>query len=93
MYESILNPSAAISHEYKVWLVDTTSEGYISGYIRQERPDGIDLVDSAGNVLKLSNDEIIERRESSVSLMPTGLSGGMTVDDLVNLVAFLETLK
>ncbi len=91
--ESILNPSAAVSHEYVVWVVRTFADGYLSGYIRSENDDEIELMDSGGNAIKIAQGDILERRKTNVSLMPTGLSAGMTAADLADIVAFLSTLK
>ncbi len=93
LLESILNPSAAISHEYKVYIVNSAKEGFLSGFIRSEDKDGFELMDSAGQVLRIENDDVKQKVESAVSLMPTGLAAAMTAQDLSDLVAYLETLK
>lgn len=91
--ESILNPSAAIAHEYQVWIVRTKSKGLRDGYIRNESAEAIELVDSNGDVTRVPTGEILERRKSPISLMPSGLSEGMTAQQLVDVTAFLSSLK
>jgi putative membrane-bound dehydrogenase-like protein len=93
LIESILNPSAAVSHEYQVWLLRTKSQGYVDGYIRTESKDALELVDSNGNTIRIPNAEIMARTKSAASLMPNGLSSGMTSQQLMDLVEFLTTLK
>ncbi len=93
LLESILNPSAAVSHEYKVWIIDTDSEGLLSGFIRTESAESLELVDSGGNVTTIAIGDIVERRETGTSLMPDGLSTALTAQELVDIVAFLESLK
>ncbi len=93
LFESILKPSAAVAHEYQVWLIRTKSRGYIDGYIRSEADDGIELVDSNGNATRIPAADVLSRVKSATSLMPTGLSSGMTTQQLVDLVQFLSTLK
>lgn len=93
LLESILNPSAAISHEYEVWLFHTENEGYVSGIIHGETEEAIELVDALTNITRIETKDIIERRKTTTSLMPTGLTAGLSVDELSDLVAFLETLK
>lgn len=93
LLESILNPSAAVSHEYKVWVIDTFSEGMLSGFIRTENDSALELVDSGGNVTGIEKKDILERRETGTSLMPDGLSAALTAQQLVDVVAFLESLK
>jgi putative heme-binding domain-containing protein len=93
LIESILNPSAAVSHEYQVWLLRTKSQGYVDGYVRTESQDALELVDSNGNTIRIPKAEITARTKSATSLMPTGLSSGMTSQQLIDLVEFLSTLK
>jgi putative membrane-bound dehydrogenase-like protein len=93
LLESILNPSAAISHEYKVWIIDSSIEGLLSGFIRSETSERLELVDSGGNVTVVDVKDIIERRETGTSLMPDGLSAALSAQELVDVVAFLESLK
>lgn len=93
IFESILEPSAAISHEYQVWIVRSRSKGHLTGYIRAEGPEGIDIVDATGATTRIKPDDEIERTKSATSLMPGGLSAGMTVQGLVDLAAWLEGRK
>lgn len=93
IFESILTPSAAIAQQFEVWIVNTKSQGFLTGYLRSDSAEAIDLVDSTGNVTHIPASDIIERRKSSTSLMPDGLTAGMSGQDLVDLVAFLSTLK
>lgn len=46
--ESILKPSAAVSHEYLMWVVKTWEDGYLSGDIRAESDDENEIMDSTG---------------------------------------------
>ena len=71
----------------------TRSQGYLDGYIRSETQDAMELVDSNGNTIRIQASDIVSRTKSATSLMPTGLSSGMTTQQLVDLVAYLSTLK
>lgn len=93
IFESILDPNAAISHEYKAWLVDTKDEEGLLGYIRAEGGGVLQLVDSTGAIRRIPSDTVIARQESTVSVMPSGLAAGISVQELVDLVEFLKTLK
>ena len=92
-YSGILNPSAAISHEFVVWIVDTNKGDVLTGYLRKDAADSIELVDSTGNVIALPSTDIAGRYKSNMSLMPNGLAAGMTAQELADVVAFLESLK
>ncbi|MCC6155467.1 MAG: HEAT repeat domain-containing protein [Candidatus Hydrogenedentes bacterium] len=93
LFDSILNPSAAIAPEYKVWILSSFEEGTLSGFLKTDTPDVIELMDSAGVTARLDPKDILERAESTASLMPTGLSSALTAQELADVVAFLQTLK
>lgn len=93
LLESILNPSAAIAPEYEVWLFNTEDEGFVSGIIHSESEEAIELIDALTNITRIETKDILERRKTTTSLMPTGLTAGLSVEELTDLVAFLTTLK
>ena len=93
LLQSILYPSAAISHEYEVWIVETEWDGFLSGFIVNEGDEEIQLMDATGTVKTLKDEDVIDKRKSATSLMPTGLAAAMTAQDLSDLVAYLATLK
>ena len=93
LLESVLDPNAAISHEYQAWYIDTKDEEGLIGFIRSENATTVELMDSAGVVKRIAVNSITQRETSPVSIMPSGLTAGMTVQELVDLIAFLETLK
>ena len=65
----------------------------ISGFITAEDDKGFTLMDSEGKTYAVNKDDVEAKRLSKVSLMPTGLAASMTAQDLMDLVAYLETLK
>ncbi len=93
LYESILSPSAAISHEYRVWILQTKSAGLVSGTIVEETNDKVTVRDANGKRISFEKSDVTGRTTSEASLMPEGLVGAMTVDDLCNIVEFLLAQK
>jgi putative membrane-bound dehydrogenase-like protein len=93
LLESILFPSAAISHEYEVWIVETEWDGFLSGFVMGESDKELKLMDATGTVKTLEKGSIIEKRKSVTSLMPTGLAASLSAQDLSDLVAYLASLK
>lgn len=93
LLQSILNPSAAISHEYEVWILETEWDGLLSGFIVSENDEAVQFKDASGAVKPIKKEEILDRRKSKTSLMPTGLAAAMSAQDLSDLVAYLTTLK
>ena len=93
LLESILNPSAAIGHEYKVWLIETRDGEWLNGYVHAENDETLEIVDATGQILTLKKEAITSREESDLSLMPTGLAAGLTAQELADLVAWLGALE
>lgn len=93
LLESILNPSAAIAHEYQVYIVETGNDGFLTGFIRSEDADSFELMDAAGNPARVLRSDVQSMRKSAISLMPTGLTAALTIQDLLDLVVYLEQLK
>ena len=88
-----MNPSAAISHEYKVWVVETRGGDHLTGYLQRETNYSLEMMDQEGNEVRIYLDNITDRYESTLSLMPDGLTSGMSADELVDLLDYLLTLK
>ncbi|MBA4063297.1 MAG: hypothetical protein C0501_06215 [Isosphaera sp.] len=92
--ESILQPSKAIADQYVQHAVTTTAEVTISGLLVGETPDAITLRDANGKDTTVPKKEVAgEVRKLKVSIMPEDIVAAMTEDELVDLAAYLETLK
>lgn len=90
---SILDPSAGISHDYETYNIVLNSGNIVSGILvsKTEAAITIKTAEAIDKVFLLSNIE--EMTKSPVSLMPADIQKAMTAKDLVNLLAFLSTLK
>ena len=93
IYESILFPSAAISHNFAAYTVVLANGNVVTGLLVSRTADSIAVKgnDAITRTYKMS--EVDEVKEQSVSLMPADLQKSMTADDLVNVVEYLTTLK
>ncbi|MGB8852685.1 MAG: PVC-type heme-binding CxxCH protein [Pirellulales bacterium] len=93
LYEAILAPSAAISHNYETYTALLDDGRSLTGLLVSQSPtevvirgaDGIDTTTPAGGI-----DELVKQ---PVSLMPADLAATLSVQELVDVVAWLETLK
>ncbi len=93
LYESILDPSAGVSPDFQlVHLTLASSEG-VSGFVINETGDTITLRLEGGIADEFAVDQVVARRESTVSAMPDDLQEQMSVDELVDLVEYLSRLK
>lgn len=93
MFESILYPSAAISHNFENWVV-LTDDGLVhGGLLVSETADELKLKDEKGIVRVIPAATIEEKSKSEASLMPADIQKLMTAAELVDLVEYLSTLK
>jgi putative heme-binding domain-containing protein len=90
LFESILKPSAAIQHGFETWTVRLKSGEIKTGLITEDGEEMIILrtQDSKDNEIKTA--DIAKRVKQEVSLMPEGLAGTMTLQELVDLVEWLS---
>lgn len=93
MLESVLFPSAGISHNYDAWTLLLVNGTTMTGLIASETDDEIVLIDNEAVRHTVATDDIDEKIRQSVSLMPADLQKIMTPQELVDVVAYLETLK
>ena len=90
---SILDPSAGISHNYETYNIVLNSGNILSGILVSKTAESITIktAEAIDKIIALS--DIEEMVKSPVSLMPADIQKAMTAKDLVNLLAFLSTLK
>lgn len=90
---SILYPSARIFSGYETVVVATSDGKVLSGLIKSDNADGVEIQDAEGKRIKVAKADIEDRKTSDLSLMPNGIVEGITPQDFADLVAYLETLK
>lgn len=93
LIRSVLEPSNRIASGYDTTTVVTDEGKVITGLLKSETPQELELLLADGKSAKVSIDSIEERQKSSLSLMPNGLKDGMTLEDFASIVAYLESLK
>ena len=90
---SVLNPSAQISSGYEPVIVALADGRILTGIVKSDTADGLEIEDADAKRLRIPKDEIEERKRSDVSIMPNGLAEGLKPQDFADLIAYLETLK
>ncbi|MBQ4915977.1 PQQ-dependent sugar dehydrogenase [Maribacter sp. MMG018] len=93
LYSSIINPSEGINFGYEGYTLKLKDGGRLNGYIlgRSETDITIKMMGATTKVIPEENIESIEEMKNS--LMPEGLDKVMKEGELVDLIAYLETLK
>jgi putative heme-binding domain-containing protein len=93
LYESILDPSAGISFGYEAWQVELKNGDEAYGLIVSETPEEIAIRNNTGLVTRYKKAEIKSRERMKLSIMPAGLQQAMSVNDLVDLIEYLASLR
>lgn len=91
--ESILDPSKVIASGYEPMLVITKTGQYVTGIVKKDAADGVEVVDSQGQLRRVATADIEQKAPQKTSLMPGNFKEILTVEDLHDLLAFLLTLK
>lgn len=91
--ESILDPKAVITVGYASVSVMTREGNLLSGIRKAEDDASIDLVDKDGKQIHISKDQIKKMKTQSISMMPSNFKEILGVDEIRDILAYLETLK
>jgi putative membrane-bound dehydrogenase-like protein len=93
LLESILYPSAGISHNYETYVVELKNGGLQEGLMASQTPDAVALKGADSIVRTFPRNEIERVRRSPVSLMPADLAKALTAQQLVDVLDYLQTLR
>jgi putative membrane-bound dehydrogenase-like protein len=89
--EAILYPSASFAREYETSKI-TTKTGSYSGVIKEQLPDVLVIATGPGSTVRVPRSEIVTVEPETVSLMPPGLLKQLNMQEISDLVAYLESL-
>lgn len=91
LLEAIMFPNSSFVPEFTPYQIETSDDVHM-GLIERETDSGITLrIDPQTRTL-VSRDAITAMNVSTLSLMPEGLDAGLTDEELIDLVTFLQTL-
>ena len=93
MYVSILDPSAAVSHNFETYSILTLDGLAVTGLLISETDEAVTLRNSEGIDKTVDQEDIEIFKKQKTSLMPQDLQKLLTVDQLVDLVEYTLTLK
>ena len=92
LLESILNPSAIITHGYQTVMILTKNRKFITGIKKNEDESGFDIVDKEGKNLYISREKIKKFKVQKISSMPSNFGDLLKVKDVTDVLAYLESL-
>ena len=93
IFDAILNPNAGISMGFETAEVKLRGGGQALGIVRSDTSEELVLALPGGSLQKFGKSEVQRVSKLSTSLMPSGLNQALTKDELVDLVAYLSSLK
>jgi len=93
LFESILYPNAGINHNYATYAVLLEDGRMLSGLLVSQTPDLVTIKVADAIVHRLPRAEIDSIEKQQVSLMPGDLQKVLSAGELVDLVAYLATLR
>jgi len=89
---ALLNPSRKIAEGFSVQVIETGTLGLVIGVVARETPSLL-VRNELGDEIEVPLDQVQSRRESERSMMPDDLADSLSDQDLLDLLAFLESLK
>jgi putative heme-binding domain-containing protein len=91
--ESILEPSKVISEQYQNTMIMTTSGKILDGRVLEENADRIILQPNPlqPERIEIKKANIEKRAPSKISPMPVGLVNTFTKDEILDLMAYIES--
>ena len=93
LLESILFPSNTLSRDYEAHIIETSDGQSCMGVIKSHTAEGLLVVDVAGQEKTVPHGNIVADTTLTMSLMPMGLDGTMSEQELCDLVAWLRSLR
>ncbi len=87
--EAILEPSKEIKEGYATFQVATADGRTLSGLLVADTGEGVTLKDAQGKEVKVPAKEVEQKGAVKSSLMPAGVVGHLSLDELADLLAFL----
>jgi putative membrane-bound dehydrogenase-like protein len=89
--EAIMYPSASFAREHETSKIVTKSNSYL-GIIREQLPDVVIISSGPGSKVRIPRSEITSITTESVSMMPPGLLKQLSIQEMSDLVSYLESL-
>lgn len=90
LIEAILFPSHRIAQGFQSVSILTNDSSVVTGLVIRETETQIVLAAGVNTITTINKDEIESRKESPQSLMPAGLEQQLSLQELSDLITFLE---
>ena len=89
----MLAPSAAISHSYETYTAIMEDGRSMTGLLVSQSPDQVVIRGADSIDVMLPAGQVEELVKQPVSLMPADLATTLSAEELIDIVAWMETLR
>ena len=89
---AILEPNKEVASAYIVYQVETNDGQSLLGFIAEDTADAMTLKMAGGATQTIKRSQIKKTSSGGQSLMPEGIETGMSVQEMADLLTFIETL-
>ncbi len=93
LIESILNPSKKIAQGFDTWAFAMDDGNVYTGFVGAGKCRDGDSARRHRSVSRTSSQNIEERVKQEISMMPLGIVGNLSPEQLADLIAYLESLR
>ena len=89
----IIRPNAAIDNNYVEYLIEQSNGKVVKGIILENNATAITLKQADNQLIVVARDDIERIQSSGKSLMPVGLEQDLTVQQVADLLSFLQNWR
>ncbi|MEE2641436.1 MAG: PVC-type heme-binding CxxCH protein [Planctomycetota bacterium] len=89
----IIRPNAAIDNHFVEYLIETTDGTTVQGILLENNATGITVKQADNRTVPILRDSIERIQSSGKSLMPVGLEEGLSLQQMADLVSFLQNWR
>jgi putative heme-binding domain-containing protein len=93
MAEAILQPNRSIAQGFATYQIQLRDGSSVTGFIVREAADAVTLRDLAAVETRVPTANIVRRTALPTSLMPEGLTSGITIKEFASMLDYLESLS
>ena len=87
---AILDPNRAVDPKYQSYIVLTDEDRVLAGAIEEEAGQSLTLAHADGKRTTIGRREIVEMKNTGVSLMPEGMEAVLPPDAMRDLIGYLQ---
>jgi len=93
LVESMLDPSKKIAQGFDTWTFAMVDGKVHTGFVVLESAETVTVRGTDGLSKELPQQHIDDRVKQEISMMPKGVVGNLTVEQLADVIAYLRSLK